>query len=301
LINDPALTALTAVKRGQLATFKPDQKFFRDQRGDNFGCNSCGAKEFIGAVVIGILSRMPAFRPVALITGGAKRVGAAIARKLAASGYDLVFSYHRSADDAEQLLADLKNFDVKAVSLQADLSDPESAVDAIARAVIANFPRLDLLVNNASQFHKSDLAGISVAQLRADYSIHVEAPLLLAKFFVDHLKRSQGTVINMIDLLAEKPHPSYLSYCASKAALANLTLSLARELAPDVTVNGIAPGAVDWPDDYTIDMREKYLQRVPLKRAGTPEDVANLVHFLATEGKYITGQIIRLDGGRSLT
>jgi pteridine reductase len=105
----------------------------------------------------------------------------------------------------------------------------------------------------------------------------------------------------MVDLLAEKPWPEFLAYCASKAALANLTLGLAKELAPEVTVNGIAPGVVDWPDDYPEADRQKYLKRVPLGRAGTPEDVAHLVHYLATEGSYITGQIIRLDGGRSIT
>ena len=119
--------------------------------------------------------------------------------------------------------------------------------------------------------------------------------------FAPLLRTAKGRVINMVDLLAERPWPQYMAYCASKAALANLTLSLARELAPEVTVNGIAPGVVEWPADYPEAEKEKYLKRVPLGRAGTPQDVANLVHFLATEGSYITGQIIRLDGGRSIT
>jgi pteridine reductase len=105
----------------------------------------------------------------------------------------------------------------------------------------------------------------------------------------------------MVDLLAERPWPEYLAYCASKAALWNLTLGLARELAPEVTVNGIAPGVVEWPDDYPEAERAKYLKRVPLARAGTPEDVANVVQFLVTGGQYVTGQVIRLDGGRSIT
>jgi pteridine reductase len=115
------------------------------------------------------------------------------------------------------------------------------------------------------------------------------------------LRKNHGHVVNMIDLLAERPWPQFLAYCASKAALGNLTLGLARELAPQVTVNGIAPGVVQWPDDYPKQEREKYLQRVPLARSGTPEDVAELVHYLVTGGSYITGQIIRLDGGRSIT
>jgi pteridine reductase len=132
-------------------------------------------------------------------------------------------------------------------------------------------------------------------------AVHFESPLLLAQTFAASLRAARGHIVNMVDLLAERPWPQYMAYCASKAALVNLTLSLARELAPDVTVNGIAPGVVEWPPDYPEAEKEKYLKRVPLKRAGTPEDVANLVHFLATGGSYITGQIIRLDGGRSVT
>jgi pteridine reductase len=132
-------------------------------------------------------------------------------------------------------------------------------------------------------------------------AIHVQSPLLLCQKFEPVLRASHGHVINMIDLLAERPWPQYAAYSASKAALANLTLSLARELAPQVTVNGIAPGVVEWPKNYPQEEREKYLKRVPLARPGTPQDVANLVHFLATAGTYITGQIIRLDGGRSIT
>jgi pteridine reductase len=137
--------------------------------------------------------------------------------------------------------------------------------------------------------------------MRRLMAIHYESPLLLAQAFEALLRQARGHVVNMVDLLAERPWPQYMPYCASKAALANLTLSLARELAPDVTVNGIAPGVVEWPPDYPEAEKQKYLKRVPLSRAGTPQDVANLVHFLATGGSYITGQIIRLDGGRSIT
>jgi pteridine reductase len=132
-------------------------------------------------------------------------------------------------------------------------------------------------------------------------AVHFESPLLLCQAFAPMLRHSKGHIVNMVDLLAERPWPQYLAYCASKAALWNLTLGLARELAPDVTVNGIAPGVVEWPEDYPPEEREKYLRRVPLARAGTPQDVAEAVHFLVTGGSYITGQIIRLDGGRSIT
>jgi len=131
--------------------------------------------------------------------------------------------------------------------------------------------------------------------------VHVESPLLLCQSLAPMLRASRGHVINMVDLLAERPWPQYLAYCASKAGLWNLTLGLARALAPEVTVNGIAPGVVAWPDDMPEEDRQRYLKRVPLAREGTPQDVANLVYFLVTEGSYITGQVIRLDGGRSVT
>jgi pteridine reductase len=132
-------------------------------------------------------------------------------------------------------------------------------------------------------------------------AIHFESPLLLAQAFGPMLRASGGHIVNMVDLLAERPWPQYLAYSASKAALANLTLGLARELAPEVRVNGIAPGVVAWPEDYPDAARAKYLKRVPLARAGTPQEVAELVHFLCTAGTYLTGQILRLDGGRSIT
>lgn len=249
----------------------------------------------------GMLSQMPGPRPVAMITGGARRVGAAIAGKLAREGFDLLVTYNRSEAEANALCQSLAAHQCVAVAIQADLAHPEAAVQSISSAWQTRFPRLDVLVNNASEFKRSELSNVKPDDLRRNNAIHLESPLLLIQALAPHLRESAGSIVNMIDLLAEKPFPAYLAYCASKAALANATMSLARELAPEVSVNGIAPGVVDWPEDYSLDMREKYLQRVPLKRAGTPEDVANLVHFLATGGKYITGEIIRLDGGRSLT
>ncbi|MFI5382411.1 MAG: SDR family oxidoreductase [Tepidisphaerales bacterium] len=136
--------------------------------------------------------------------------------------------------------------------------------------------------------------------LRRMMAIHVETPLLLCRALAPRLRQTRGHVINMLDILAERPWPKYSAYCASKAAMLNLTLSLARELAPEVTVNGIAPGVVQWPEGFAEDERRAYLARVPLGRAGDARDVANLVHFLVTDGAYITGQIIRVDGGRSL-
>ena len=230
---------------------------------------------------------------VALVTGGAKRVGRAIVEKLAAEGFRVAFTYHSSDAEAKQLAVA-----VDGLAVHADHTDP-AASDVTA--AMRDFDRLDVLVNNASLYEPTRLGETSLVQFRRLMSIHVETPLLLCRSFEAKLRASRGHVINMVDLLAERPWPQYMSYCASKAALANLTLSLARELAPEVTVNGIAPGVVEWPPDYPEAEKQKYLTRVPLARPGTPQDVANLIHFLATGGSYITGQIIRLDGGRSIT
>ena len=233
---------------------------------------------------------------VALVTGGAKRVGRAIVEQLAADHYSVAFTYLSSEPEAKELAQRING-----LAIRADLTRPEEAGDAISRGFAARFDRLDVLVNNASVYRRARLHETDVKLMREVAAVHVQSPLLLVQRFEPMLRASRGHVVNMVDLLAERPWPEYLIYCASKAALANLTLGLARELAPEVTVNGIAPGVVEWPEDYPPEEREKYVKRVPLRRAGTPEDVAKLVHFLVTDGTYITGQIIRLDGGRSIT
>jgi pteridine reductase len=234
---------------------------------------------------------------VALVTGGAKRVGRAIVERLASSGFDVAFTYLESRAEAEQLREALEGMGRRCVAISCDWTKPIDAVTEIHRAMIEVFGRLDVLVNNASIYLPDD----GLEQARRMWAIHVEAPMLLCQTFEKWLRGGGGHVINMVDLLAERPWPKYLAYSASKAGLANLTLGLARALAPEVTVNGIAPGVVEWPRDYPQEDRERYLKRVPLGRAGRPQDVAELVHFLCTSGRYITGQIIRLDGGRSIT
>ena len=233
---------------------------------------------------------------VALVTGGARRVGRAIVKRLAAGGFAVAFTYHTSEADAESLQAECG-----AWPIPADLTDPAASCDRIAEVLELFAGELNVLVNNASAFEPGSLADVTAADLRRMHTLHVEAPLLLVQRFAPMLRATRGHVVNMVDLLAERPWPAYLAYCASKAALANLTLGLARELAPDVTVNGIAPGVVDWPDGYPEAERVKYLGRVPLGRAGTPADVAELAHYLVTGGSYMTGQVLRLDGGRSVT
>jgi pteridine reductase len=230
-------------------------------------------------------------RRVALVTGGAKRVGAAVSRRLAAGGFFVVIAYKLSRKAALGLAGEIGG-----EAIEADFGRDGDAA-ALAAKVIDRFGRCDVLFNNASLF-KPDRACNNAVMEHA--RVNVDAPLALIDALADSLTRQRGHVINMVDVLAERPMRTYAGYCASKAALTTLTFAKARELAPAVTVNGIAPGVVAWPDDLPLAEREAYLAKVPLGRAGTPEDVAALVHFLVTEGTYITGQIIRVDGGRSL-
>jgi pteridine reductase len=239
--------------------------------------------------------------PVALITGAARRVGRAIALRLADGGYDIAFTYLKSRQDADNLSSEIAAKGRKCVAIRADLTDPLSAAETVFNETKEKFDRLNVLVNNASLYEPSGLDTTTLEQMRRFWAIHVESPLFLCRKFRAMLTQSGGHVVNMVDLLAERPWPELMSYCASKAGLLNLTRSLARELAPSVTVNGIAPGVVQWPADMPEKDKEDYLKRVPLARAGTPQDVAEAVYYFCTTGSYVTGQILHLDGGRSIT
>ncbi len=191
---------------------------------------------------------------------------------------------------------------MKAIPIRAEFEPAgvEAAVDHVHNVVRQHFGRLDVLVHNASLYEPSNLWETSAEQLRRFMCVHVEVPLLLTRRLHPLLKKTGGSVVCMTDIMADRPAPAFAGYAASKAALANLVKSLARELAPEVRVNAIAPGVVDWPDDYPQSAREAYLKRVPLGRPGTPQDVAATVAFLARPDGYVTGQTINLDGGRSI-
>jgi pteridine reductase len=228
-------------------------------------------------------------------------VGRAIVERLADAGFDVAFTYLTSQAEAIKLKKRVALRGRRIVAIRADLREPERAVQQLRDEFARAFKRLDVLVNSASIYRAATLRQTTPRIVRELMAVHIEAPLLLCQVFEPMLRRARGRVINMCDFLGQRPWPKYLPYSASKAALANLTLGLARELAPEVNVNGIAPGVVAWPKAFPRSRRATYLKRVPLGREGTPEDVAELVHFLATDASYITGQIIRLDGGRSIT
>ena len=238
---------------------------------------------------------------VALVTGGGKRIGRAIVERLAEAGFDIAFTYLHSADGAAEVVGALEKAGRQALAINADLSHPETVEKEVARVALDRFGRVDVLVNSASIYEPTPLQSVTLDRLRILMAIHCETPLMLCHALGPSLKANHGHMVNILDVIVSRPWPEYLGYCASKAALWNLTLGLAAELAPDVTVNGIAPSVVQWPEQASERYRERYLSRIPLARPGQPADVANAVHYLCTAGSYITGQILHVDGGYSIT
>lgn len=236
---------------------------------------------------------------MAIITGGARRVGRAVGLHLARRGYDLFVTYKSSVAEAESLAAEAEGLGARCELIDADLTADDSPV-RISGSFTRIFSRLDLLVHNASIFPKGTLEETSREVIRDVFKVHVETPLLLTKHMAPLLRATKGSVIAMGDLAADRPFKQHLAYSASKAALENLTIGLARTLAPEARANVIAPGAVEWPESMTEEQRAAYLKRVPLGHVGTSEDVARAVWFLAEEAPFVTGTVLRLDGGRSV-
>jgi pteridine reductase len=241
-------------------------------------------------------------RRVALITGAGKRVGAVIARTLHAAGYDVALHYRRSAADAMALALELEQRRADStLTVPAELADVEQ-LPALIEQVLERFGRLDALVNNASAFFATPLATATPAQWNALFAANAQAPFFLAQAALPALHNTRGAIVNLIDIYAERPLAEHPLYCMTKAALAAMTRSLALDLAPAVRVNGVAPGAVLWPSDgKSYDDQQALLARTPLQRAGRPEDVASAVLWLLRDAPFVTGQIIRVDGGRTLS
>ena len=239
---------------------------------------------------------------VVLITGGAKRVGATICRRLHRAGASVMLHFRSSAGEARLLQAELNHVRPKSVALiQADLLDV-AKLPSLVEQTVQTFGRLDALVNNASTFYQTTIGDIGIDDWNNLIGTNLEAPLFLAQAAAPALKKSQGSIVNITDIHAERPLKSYVVYSVAKAGLVGLTRSLARELAPDVRVNAVAPGPILWPDEEVFDeiARQRIISHTPLRREGSPDDIAKAVHYLLAEAPYVTGETINVDGGRHI-
>jgi len=239
---------------------------------------------------------------VVLITGGAKRVGAAICRRLHAAGANLMLHYRASAGEARLLQAELNHTRASSVALiKADLLDI-AKLPSLVEQTLATFGRLDALINNASSFFATPIGEITPALWDDLIGTNLRAPTFLSQAAAVPLKRAQGAIVNITDIHAERPLKGYVVYSLAKAGLTGLTRSLARELAPEVRVNAIAPGPILWPDDDQFDelSRQRIVSNTPLKREGSPDDIARAVSFLLMDAPYVTGSTIAVDGGRQI-
>ncbi len=235
-----------------------------------------------------------------LLTGAARRIGAAMARAFHAAGANVVIHYRGSRQEADTLADELQAArpDSAAV-VRGNLLDTASLPGMVNRAVEA-FGRLDVLVNNASTFYPTQVGSITETEWDDLVGTNLKAPLFLAQAAATWLRESRGLVLNMVDIHARRPLQDHAVYCAAKAGLAMLTYALARDLGPEVRVNGIAPGAILWPESGLEDTdKQAVLAEVPLARAGDPADIAAAAVFLARDAGYVTGQILAVDGGRS--
>jgi pteridine reductase len=246
-------------------------------------------------------SPLPLDGRVVLVTGGARRLGAAIGRRLHAAGANLVVHYHQSQAAADALVAELEALrGGSAHAVRGDLHDVERLPGLVA-ATLERFGRLDVLVNNASSFYPTPVGTITAAQFDDLLGTNLRAPLFLSQAAAPALRATRGLVINMVDIHGRRPLKAHPVYCAAKAGLVMLTKSLARELGPEIRVNGIAPGPVLWPErDLEASLKDEIIARTALKRPGSPEDIARAAHFFAVDAPYVTGQILAVDGGRSL-
>ncbi len=237
----------------------------------------------------------------ALVTGGSKRIGATTVRLLHEAGYNLVIHCRLSRQSADSLAEELNKDRVDSARvIQGDLND-ETIYNNLIEQAFKYWNRLDVLVNNASSFYPTPVGSITMDDWHNLINSNMKAPLFLAQAAAPYLKQTQGNIINMLDVHAQRPMKEHPVYCAAKAGLAMLTMSLAKELGPDIRVNAVAPGAILWPDNEMPEHTKKLiLERTSLKKAGDPIDIAKTILFLVRDAHYITGQIIAVDGGRTI-
>jgi pteridine reductase len=238
---------------------------------------------------------------IALITGGSKRIGAVTTRLLHQAGYKVIIHYRSSQQEANDLAAELNSLRTDtATVIQGDLND-ETIYQQLIDSAYQYWNQLDVLINNASSFYPTPIGSITLDDWNKLINSNMKAPLFLAQAATPYLKQTQGNIINMIDVHGQRPMKDHPVYCAAKAGLQMLTMSLAKDLGPEIRVNGVAPGAILWPEnDMPDNTKRLILERTSLKRPGEPIDIAKTILFLANDANYITGQVIAVDGGRSL-
>jgi len=238
---------------------------------------------------------------VILITGGARRLGAEITRTLHAAGARVLIHYRSSAAAAAALADECNRSRPRSAAIHAADLSSAAAPDILVAAALEEFGRLDILINNASSFYPTPIGKITMAQWDDLTASNLRAPLFLAQAAAPCLAKQRGLIINIVDVHGLRPLKGYPLYSVAKAGLAMLTRSLARELGPDIRVNGIAPGPVLWPEhDMDEALKREIIGKTALKRHGSPQDIARTALFLAKDAPYITGQIIAVDGGRSI-
>ena len=236
-----------------------------------------------------------------LITGGAKRIGAKIARTLHAEEMNLVIHFNTSSDAANELCSELNSIrNDSAIAIGSNLTN-QTEVESLITKVIETTGQLDVLINNASTFYPTPIEDITLDDWDNLVGTNLKAPLFLCKHAAPYIKESRGCIINMVDIHASKPLKNHSIYGSAKSGLVMLTRSLAKDLAPEVRVNGIAPGMILWPENEpSEEIKQKVVDQIPLKRSGEPNDIAQTVLFLIANADYITGQIITVDGGRGI-
>ena len=238
-------------------------------------------------------------RPVVLVTGAARRIGAAIARRLHAAGFDVALHRRASAAEMAALAAELEAARPRSTAMLAGELGDDAVPARLVAETLARFGRLDALVNNASAFFPTPLGSTTPAQFDELFAANARAPFFLAQAAAPALRAARGAIVNLADIHGERPLRDHAPYCMAKAALIMLTRALALELAPDVRVNAVAPGAILWPEQEKPDAaKDAVLARVPLRRTGEPDDVAEAVRWLLQDARYTTGHVLRVDGGR---